>query len=67
MAAQHLTDHLALHGFTPEQVRRWWLHQANINMNQLIAKRLLGSLHGAFLKVCKWVSLKQSINKENKR
>lgn len=44
MAAQHLTDHLALHGFTPEQVRRWWLHQANINMNQLIAKRLLGSL-----------------------
>ena len=44
MAAQHLTDHLALHGFTPGQVRRWWLHQANINMNQLIAKRLLGSL-----------------------
>jgi len=33
-----------LHGFTPGQVRRWWLHQANINMNQLIAKRLLGSL-----------------------
>lgn len=44
MAAQHLTDHLGLHGYTPEQVRRWWLHQANINMNQLIAKRLLGSL-----------------------
>ena len=44
MAAQHLTDHLALHGFTPKQVRRWWLHQANINMNQLIAKRLLGNM-----------------------
>lgn len=44
MAAQHLKDHLALHGYSPEQVRRWWLHQANINMNQLIAKRLLGSL-----------------------
>lgn len=44
MAAQHLTDHLALHDFSPQQVRRWWLHQANINMNQLIAKRLLGHL-----------------------
>ena len=23
-------------------VRRWWLHQANIHMNQLIMRRLLG-------------------------
>ena len=23
-------------------VRRWWLHQANLNMNLLIARRLLG-------------------------
>jgi len=23
-------------------LRRWWLHQANINMNLLISKRLLG-------------------------
>lgn len=44
MAAQHLSDHLALHGLTPPDVRRWWLHQANINMNQLISKKLLGRL-----------------------
>ena len=23
-------------------IKRWWLHQANINMNDLIARRLLG-------------------------
>ena len=23
-------------------IRRWWLHQANLNMNQLITRRLLG-------------------------
>ena len=23
-------------------IKRWWLHQANINMNELIARRLLG-------------------------
>ncbi len=44
MAAEHLSDHLALHGLTPTDVRRWWLHQANINMNQLISKKLLGRL-----------------------
>lgn len=44
MAAEHLSDHLALHGKTPRDVRRWWLHQANINMNHLISKKLLGRL-----------------------
>jgi len=44
MAADHLSQHLALHDMTPAQVRRWWLHQANINMNQLISKKLLGRL-----------------------
>ena len=47
MAADHLSQHLALHDMTPAQVRRWWLHQANINMNQLIAKKLLGRLPDA--------------------
>ena len=42
MAADHIEAHLASHSFTPADVRRWWLHQANINMNLLIAKRLLG-------------------------
>ncbi|MEC8861036.1 MAG: beta-ketoacyl-ACP synthase III [Pseudomonadota bacterium] len=44
MAAEHLSEHLRLHGYQPEDVRRWWLHQANINMNQLISKKLLGRM-----------------------
>lgn len=42
LAAQHITEHLAKHELTPQDLRRWWLHQANINMNTLISKRLLG-------------------------
>jgi len=42
MAAAHIEAHLASHDLTPEGVKRWWLHQANINMNTLICKRLLG-------------------------
>ena len=42
LAAQHMTSHLADLGFTPTQVRRFWLHQANLSMNQLIARKLLG-------------------------
>ena len=30
------------HSLTAKDVKRWWLHQANINMNTLIAKRILG-------------------------
>ncbi|WP_088329735.1 beta-ketoacyl-ACP synthase III [Lacimicrobium sp. SS2-24] len=42
MAAAHLQEHLEQYGYTTSDVRRWWLHQANINMNLLIAKKLLG-------------------------
>jgi beta-ketodecanoyl-[acyl-carrier-protein] synthase len=42
MAAKHIEDHLASLGYTPQDLARWWLHQANINMNLLISKRLLG-------------------------
>ena len=42
LAAAHIEAHLASHDITPEGVKRWWLHQANINMNTLICKRLLG-------------------------
>ena len=42
MAAEHIETHLQQHDLAPIDVRRWWLHQANINMNLLIAKRLLG-------------------------
>jgi beta-ketodecanoyl-[acyl-carrier-protein] synthase len=42
MAAEHLTEQLQSVGIENAQVNRWWLHQANINMNMLIGKRLLG-------------------------
>ena len=42
MAAEHIATHLAEHGMQAASVRRFWLHQANIAMNQLIGKRLLG-------------------------
>ncbi len=42
LAAEHISEHLAAHQLTPADVKRWWLHQANINMNLLISKKLLG-------------------------
>ncbi len=42
LAAAHIEAHLASHDIKPEGVKRWWLHQANINMNTLICKKLLG-------------------------
>ena len=42
MAAEHLQAQIAAVGMGVTDVKRWWLHQANINMNHLIAKRLLG-------------------------
>jgi beta-ketodecanoyl-[acyl-carrier-protein] synthase len=42
MAAQHIADHIGAHDLSAENIDRWWLHQANINMNILITKKLLG-------------------------
>ena len=42
LASKFIGDHLSEHGLTPADVKRFWLHQANQNMNDLIAKRLLG-------------------------
>ncbi len=42
LAAEHITRHLATLDLKPAQVRRFWLHQANLAMNQLIGRRLLG-------------------------
>lgn len=42
MAAEHIASQLAALDIEIDSVKRWWLHQANINMNQLIAKKLLG-------------------------
>ena len=46
MAAAHIEGHLQALGNTPAQVRRYWLHQANLGMNQLIVKRLVGQAVG---------------------
>lgn len=42
MAVRHLTEHIAQHGLAVSDIRRWWLHQANINMNLHISGKLLG-------------------------
>lgn len=42
MVADIMRDHLAALEIEPAQLSRLWLHQANLNMNQLIAKRVLG-------------------------
>ncbi len=42
MVATHITDHLASLSIEASSVRRFWLHQANLKMNQLIAKSVLG-------------------------
>lgn len=42
LASQFISDHIAAHDLTPAQISRYWLHQANQNMNELIAQRILG-------------------------
>jgi beta-ketodecanoyl-[acyl-carrier-protein] synthase len=47
MVSAHITEHLDQLGFDPtgetgRGVKRFWLHQANLKMNQLIAKGVLG-------------------------
>ena len=44
MVAAHIRSHLAALELEPSAVRRFWLHQANLKMNQLIAKGVLGRL-----------------------
>ncbi len=43
MAAEHIERHLHTLGLEPTQVRRYWLHQANLGMNQLVIKKLVGA------------------------
>ena len=42
IAAGHISDHLAGLGLTPKDVKRFWLHQANMNMNKMVIRQLLG-------------------------
>ena len=42
VAAKHINDHLASLNLKPQDVNRFWLHQANINMNNMVIKEILG-------------------------
>lgn len=42
MVAELLVSHLGENKIAPDAIKRMWLHQANINMNDLIARRVLG-------------------------
>jgi beta-ketodecanoyl-[acyl-carrier-protein] synthase len=42
IAAAHIESELTELGLAATDVRRYWLHQANLSMNQLIVKRLTG-------------------------
>ncbi len=44
LVAEHITLHLSDLELDANDVRRFWLHQANLKMNQLIAKGVLGRL-----------------------
>jgi beta-ketodecanoyl-[acyl-carrier-protein] synthase len=42
MVAELIASHLAENQLNVSDVKRFWLHQANLNMNLLIARKLLG-------------------------
>jgi beta-ketodecanoyl-[acyl-carrier-protein] synthase len=42
MVAAMITEEMGKHGLVGEDMRRIWLHQANANMNRLIAGRVFG-------------------------
>jgi beta-ketodecanoyl-[acyl-carrier-protein] synthase len=42
MVAQLISDHLASMELSGQDIKRMWLHQANLSMNQLISRRVLG-------------------------
>ena len=49
MAAAHIDAHLKSLQFEPTQVKRYWLHQANLGMNQLVIRKLVGQEAGGEL------------------
>ncbi|WP_068878572.1 MULTISPECIES: beta-ketoacyl-ACP synthase III [unclassified Phenylobacterium] len=42
MVSEMIVEHAADLGIDPHGLKRLWLHQANINMNEMIGKRVLG-------------------------
>lgn len=43
LAVELITRHLEENGLKPDDLKRIWLHQANINMNQLICRKVMGT------------------------
>ncbi len=39
MVSEHIQTQVYNHHYTPDKIKRLWLHQANINMNRLIAEK----------------------------
>jgi beta-ketodecanoyl-[acyl-carrier-protein] synthase len=44
MAAEHIVSHAQANDIEPSKLKRLWLHQANLSMNQLISKRVYGEV-----------------------
>jgi beta-ketodecanoyl-[acyl-carrier-protein] synthase len=42
LAAKFITEHLQAHNLAPAQIGRYWLHQANQKLNELVAEYVLG-------------------------
>jgi beta-ketodecanoyl-[acyl-carrier-protein] synthase len=42
LVAEHIEAHLAERGLVAADLKRMWLHQANLGMNELISRRVLG-------------------------
>jgi beta-ketodecanoyl-[acyl-carrier-protein] synthase len=42
LVSRHILAHLGERGVAPAELRRMWLHQANLNMNRLIGTAVLG-------------------------
>jgi beta-ketodecanoyl-[acyl-carrier-protein] synthase len=42
MVSEMILEHAADLGIAPDGLKRLWLHQANINMNEMIGRRVLG-------------------------
>jgi beta-ketodecanoyl-[acyl-carrier-protein] synthase len=42
MVGEHIVAHLAALRIDPHEIKRFWLHQANLSMNHLISRRVLG-------------------------
>lgn len=42
LASKFIGEHLTELGLTPQQISRYWLHQANEKLNTLVAERVIG-------------------------